>query len=135
MNEQGTYTASSGRAIHLIGLRMRRTWQGLLEGTPEQGTERRRRNGYSELIQQMHEEFIPAQAAIVIDEGWEAFPRFQWMALFEGPAIRSKDADWESRLCVCWFTSEIPSDLDGVIARVSAKLSWEDVAEDFDATW
>lgn len=135
MNQQGAYLTSSGRKVSLLGLHMKRTWLGLLEGTPEFATERIRKRSYQSLMQEMRVDFAPAQAAIVVDKGWAALPPYQWTALLQGPAIHSTDPDYESRLCICWFSPTIPKDFNQMVAEVISSVEWEDVAEDFDALW
>lgn len=74
------------------------------------------------------------QGSIVLDEGWRAFPRIKWMARFESRAIHEKNTDWKSRLAVCRFTPGLPTNFDRMVAEVVAKLDWERIAEDFDAS-
>lgn len=134
MNSYGICVTSSGRKVSLVSLRMTRTFRGLLAGSPESLTVSWRRNNHEWFVEHLRHGFKYVQAAIVIDEGWSAFPSFHWMALFEGAAVQAENSEWESRSCVCWFTPGIPSSFNEMVAGVVGKLVWEEVAEDFDAS-
>jgi hypothetical protein len=121
----------SGREVRAVGVKISPTYLGQLEGTPERLSDRI----LEELPKCVVREFGPGSPLVILDADERPLPEWIWIAEFESwTAVATRDTDYHSRLCVCWFTADIDRHLPSEIERVLARVDWESSAEDYDIT-
>lgn len=126
----GTYTLTSGRTVFLARLLLGSTYVGQLEGTLETASYHIRRS----LAERVAEVMQPGKPLVVVGNDIPVLPSFQWIAEFHSQrAVHTDDADYSSRLFVCWFTDGITDTLHSALADVLAVVDWETHATDYDS--
>ena len=73
---------------------------------------------------------------IFLDAGESILPSITWVGLFHSVRpTKTFDSDYQSELCICWFSEFIPNNLSKMINEVFEKINWIEQAEDFDITF
>ena len=103
-------------------------------GSREKFTDRWRQDGLSGFVEQASDYFGVEVPCIVIDRGWPRLPDCECFCLFEFKPLTSPPNDFQSRLAVCLFTEELPTDLPKIIQQELTHLGWSSFAKDFDAS-
>lgn len=74
-------------------------------------------------------------AVRIFDDGGEVLPDLQWIAmLYSHEPTKTTDSDFSSELAVCWFSDDVPDNINLCIEELLTKIDWEKEATDYDFT-
>jgi hypothetical protein len=125
---RGRLTLADGRQVRLTRLVLTHTYEGLLEGSLTTASRLIRKRLAGELAKE-----LPGLPLVILDEGEGPLPGFRWAAAFDSHrGTKTSDPDYSSHLAVCWFSTTIPSNLEGALAAVLGRVDWDAQAEDYD---
>ena len=123
------YRLPNGREVYLSRFAIAPTYAGVLEGTPETAS--------PHILERVSEQAAwvlpPAKPLVVVPP--PAMPLPGWLCVAElgsRQGARQTDADYNSRLYVCWFAKDTARSIDTMVKTVLPHLDWEQVAEDYD---
>lgn len=119
------YTLPSGRVVHLSEFRLRATYSGHLEGSPETLTPHM-------LRERLREARGKALAVLPPPAPFARLPDWECRAVLTShSAVRTRDPDYASRLEVVWWVGDTARSLDALVGEVLPRLDWEAQAEDY----
>jgi hypothetical protein len=125
------FTHPNGREVYLMKLMITPTYEGCLEGNPEQHTQ----SELGSLPGKARKHMPPGKPLVVLDPRLKVLPDWIWIAEFESQkGVKTADPDFNSRLYVCWFTDDVKRDITVEIGSILSKVDWESNADDYDIT-
>jgi len=123
------YHLPNGREIDLVRWNIVGTYSGILEGSKEYASQVVREN-LPEMVTQI---MPPGHPLAVIGPPIGELPRWLCIAELESlSGVHNTDADFNSRLYVCWFMEDTARRLDEAIESILPLIDWEKLAEDYD---
>jgi hypothetical protein len=121
----GWYRTASGREVLLQQLHVQRFELGGLEGKPE----RTRDRVLQELPNRAHTLYPGDNGLLIKELRPDCYPRFTFLAELHSFQPVHPEADC-SGLIVCWFSDQVPVNLDELVAQSLRDVVWEDHAVD-----
>lgn len=127
----GIYQLPTGREVFLCRLHVERTYSGVLEGGPKTASP----HLLKRVPEAAREMMPPGTPLVVVPPLKMPLPQFRLLAKLESErGVQTTDADYNSRLFVCWFVEELDQTIHDLLAAVLAAVDWEANAEDYDIT-